>query len=438
MNGHWSSSRHMEVIMLDVKRIRYNYEEVERLLCLRGKGDYGLYRVKDLDEKRRRHILKVEEMKQDQNKINKEIPRMKSSGEDTSEIFTKLRALSLEIKRLDGQVKALDDEISRVLLEIPNTLLPDTPVGRDESDNVVVRKWGVPRVFDFEIKGHWTLGSDLDILDFERATKITGTRFTILKGLGARMERALINFMLDLHTDIHHFHEIFPPFMVNRDAMMGTGQLPKFEEDMFHIPSKDYFLIPTAEVPVTNMYRNEILDEQELPIKHTAYTPCFRKEAGSAGKDTKGVIRQHQFNKVELVKFVRPENSSEALEELTNAAEEVLKRLELPYRVIRLCGGDVGFSAAKTYDIEVWLPSYNGYKEISSCSNFQDYQARRANIRFRESKTNSVRYVHTLNGSGLAVGRTLAAILENYQNEDGSISIPKALQGYMGNQTVIK
>ena len=421
--------------MLDVKKIRNNYEEVERLLRLRGKGDYGLHRVKNLDETRRSIILKVEEMKQDQNKINKEIPRLKSSGKDTLELFKEMRALSDEIKILDGQVKALDDEIIAILLEIPNTLLPDTPLGLDENANLEIRKWGEPRQFDFEVKTHWALGSDLDILDFERATKITGTHFTILKGQGARLERALINFMLDLHTDVHHYHEILPPFMVNRQAMIGTGQLPKFEEDMFHIPSKDYFLIPTGEVPVTNMYRHEILDEQKLPIKHVAYTLCFRNEAGN---DDKGVVRQYQFNKVELVNFVRPEHSSQALEQLTSAAEEVLKRLALPYKVIRLCGGDVGFSAVKTYDIEVWLPSYKGYKEISSCSNFEDFQARRANIRFRESESKRVRYVHTLNGSGLAVGRTLAAILENYQNEDGSITIPKVLQGYMGNQTLIK
>jgi seryl-tRNA synthetase len=423
--------------MLDLKRIRNDYDEVERLLKLRGKGDYDLPKVKALDEDRRALLIRVEDMKSNQNKISKEIPKMKKAGEDTTEIFKEMKELSETIKGLDADVKAIDDELMGILMGIPNVLHPDTPAGNDDHDNVEIKKWGEPRAFTFEAKAHWDIGTTLDILDFERATKITGTRFTVLKGQGAKLERALINFMLDLHTEKHQFTEILPPFMVNRDAMTGTGQLPKFEDDMFHIPSKDFFLVPTAEVPVTNLYANEILDELELPIYHTAYTPCFRKEAGSAGRDTRGVIRQHQFNKVEMVKFVKPEDSYAELETLTRAAEEVLEKLEIPYRVVQLCSGDVGFSSAKTYDIEVWLPSYDDYKEISSCSNFEDFQARRANIRYRDAETKKVNFVHTLNGSGLAVGRTLAAILENYQNEDGTVNIPKALQPYMGGKTII-
>lgn len=424
--------------MLDLKRIRSDYETVEKLLMLRGKGDYGLPSIKEKDEIRRALIGEVEELKSKQNKMSKEIPALKKAGEDTEALFAEMKALSEKIKALDADVKAVEEELNSMILEVPNMLREDTPIGEDYAANPVVRVIGEPREFAFEPKAHWDVGTDLDILDFERATKITGTRFTVLKGLGARLERALINFMLDLHTEEHGFTEILPPFMVNRDSMTGTGQLPKFEDDMFHIPSKDFFLIPTAEVPVTNLYRDEIIDEVALPIYHTAYTPCFRKEAGSAGRDTRGVIRQHQFNKVELVKFVTPETSYEELEKLTNAAEVVLQKLELPYRVVRLCSGDVGFSSAMTYDIEVWLPSYQAYKEISSCSNFEDFQARRANIRYRDAETKKVYFVHTLNGSGLAVGRTLAAILENYQNEDGSVSVPKVLQPYLGGKTVLK
>lgn len=423
--------------MLDIKRIRSEYEEVERLVKMRGKGDYDLPKVKSLDEKRRALLVEVEDMKSTQNKISKDIPKLKKSGEDTTQIFEDMKKLSEKIKELDAEVKAVDEEMMTILLGIPNMLNPDTPVGEDDHQNKEIRRWGTPKKFEYEAKAHWDLGTTLDILDFERATKITGTRFTVLKGQGAKLERALINFMLDLHTEEHGFTEILPPFMVNRDSMTGTGQLPKFEDDMFHIPSKDFFLIPTAEVPVTNLYSNEILDELQLPIYHTAFTPCFRKEAGSAGRDTRGVIRQHQFNKVELVKFVKPEDSYKELESLTNAAEEVLKRLEIPYRVVQLCSGDVGFSSAKTYDIEVWLPSYDDYKEISSCSNFEDFQARRANIKYRDAETKKVNFVHTLNGSGLAVGRTLAAILENYQNEDGTVTIPEALRPYMGGKAII-
>ncbi|MGX8796483.1 serine--tRNA ligase [Fusibacter sp. JL298sf-3] len=424
--------------MLDIKRIRMHYEDVERLVKLRGKGDYNLGEVRKLDEERRALLTEVEALKSEQNRMSKEIPKLKKNGEDTTALFAEMKALSEKVKGLDARVKEVDVALTQLLLEIPNTVQADTPEGQDEADNVEVLKFGTPRVFDFEPKAHWDLGTELDILDFERATKITGTRFTVLKGMGARLERALINFMLDLHTTEHGYTEVMPPYMVNRDSMIGTGQLPKFEDDMFHLPSKDFFLVPTGEVPLTNLYRDEILDDDALPISHTAFTPCFRKEAGSAGRDTRGVIRQHQFDKVELVQFVKPEASDAALEALTAAAEDVLKRLELPYRKVRLCSGDVGFSSAKTYDLEVYLPSYDAYKEISSCSNFEDFQARRANIRYRDAETKKVKHVHTLNGSGLAVGRTLAAIIENFQNEDGSVTVPKALVPYMGGIEVIK
>lgn len=424
--------------MLDIKRIRMHYEDVERLVKLRGKGDYNLGEVRKLDEERRALLTEVEALKSEQNRMSKEIPKLKKNGEDTTALFAEMKALSEKVKGLDARVKEVDVALTQLLLEIPNTVQPDTPEGQDEADNVEVLKFGTPRVFDFEPKAHWDLGTELDILDFERATKITGTRFTVLKGMGARLERALINFMLDLHTTEHGYTEVMPPYMVNRDSMIGTGQLPKFEDDMFHLPSKDFFLVPTGEVPLTNLYRDEILDDDALPISHTAFTPCFRKEAGSAGRDTRGVIRQHQFDKVELVQFVKPEASDAALEALTAAAEDVLKRLELPYRKVRLCSGDVGFTSAKTYDLEVYLPSYDAYKEISSCSNFEDFQARRANIRYRDAETKKVKHVHTLNGSGLAVGRTLAAIIENFQNEDGSVTVPKALVPYMGGIEVIK
>jgi len=418
--------------MLDIKRIRNDFEEVKRLIEKRGKGDFEIGQVIELDEKRREVIQKVEQMKNRQNTVSKEIPKLKKEGKDVTEILEEMKELSAKVKDLDNEVKELDDKIKDKLLNIPNTPRQDTPEGDSDEDNIVVKTWGEPTKFDFEHKAHWDIGVDLDILDFDRAAKITGSRFAVYKGLGAKLERALINFMLDLHTKEHDYKEVIPPFMVNKDSMTGTGQLPKFEEDMFYIPSKDYYLIPTAEVPVTNLYMNEILDGEELPIYHTAYTPCFRKEAGSAGRDTRGLIRQHQFNKVELVKFTAPEKSYEELETLLLAAEEVLKRLGLPYRVVRLCGGDLGFSSAMTYDIEVWMPSYGRYLEISSCSNFEDYQARRANIRYRPDKNEKVEFVHTLNGSGLAVGRTFSAILENYQQADGTVVIPEALRPYMG------
>ena len=414
--------------MLDIKKIREDYEGIKSRVEFRGKGDFGISKVKKLDEKRRSLLADVEAKKSKQNTVSREIPKLKKAGEDTTEIMAEMKALSEEIKALDSKLSEIEAELKNGLLNVPNTPYKDVQFGNDDSDNVEIRRFMEPKKFDFEPKAHWDIGEDLDILDFARASKISGTRFTVYKGLGARLERACIQFMLDLHTMEQPYTEILPPFMVNRDAMTGTGQLPKFEEDMFYIPQKDFFLIPTAEVPVTNLRANEILDEAELPVYYPAYTPCFRAEAGSAGRDT---IRQHQFNKVELVKFVEPENSYDELEKLTADAEEVLKRLEIPYRVVRLSSGDLGFSAAMTYDIEVWMPSYGRYVEISSCSNFEDYQARRANIRFRRAK-DKPQFVHTLNGSGLAVGRTVAAIMENFQQADGSVVIPEALRKYMG------
>lgn len=418
--------------MLDVKRIRKNYEEVKERVEFRGKGDFGLSELKDIDEKRREILAEVEKMKNKQNTVSRQIPTLKKEGKDTSVIMAEMKRLSSDIKTLDAKLDEIDEQYRIMLLSVPNTPNQKVPYGVDDSDNEVMRIVGEPTQFEFEAKAHWDIGEDLDILDFERAAKISGTRFTVYKGLGARLERAITNFMLDLHTIDQSYVEILPPFMVNRKAMTGTGQLPKFEEDMFYIPQKDFFLIPTAEVPVTNLRGDEIIKEEELPIYYTAYTPCFRAEAGSAGRDTRGLIRQHQFNKVELVKFVKPEGSYDELEKLTADAEAVLKILGIPYRVVRLCSGDLGFSSAMTYDIEVWMPSYGRYVEISSCSNFEDFQARRAGIRYRDSETGKAEYVHTLNGSGLAVGRTTAAILENFQREDGSVEIPEALRKYMG------
>ena len=424
--------------MLDIKRIRDNYEEVKAAVERRGKGDFGIERVRDLDIRRRAILAEVEALKNKQNVTSREVPKLKKAGEDTTALFAEMKQLSARIKDLDAEVAEVEEELRGVLLGIPNTPNKDVPVGKDDSDNVEMRKWGEPREFGFEAKAHWDIGEGLDILDFERAGKLSGARFTVYKGAGAKLERALINFMLDLHTEEQGYTEILPPFMVNRDAMTGTGQLPKFEDDMFYLPAKDFFLIPTAEVPVTNLRAKEIIPGEELPVYYTAYTPCFRKEAGSAGRDTRGLIRQHQFNKVEMVKFTTPETSYDELEKLTNDAEEVLKRLGIPYRVVRLSTGDLGFSSAMTYDVEVWMPSYGRYVEISSCSDFEDFQARRANIRFKRDKDTKPEFVHTLNGSGLAVGRTVAAILENYQQEDGSVVIPEALRPYMGGREVIK
>lgn len=418
--------------MLDIKKIREDYEGVKERVEFRGKGDFGIDEVKRLDEERRKLLAEVETMKHRQNTVSREIPKLKKAGEDTTSIMAEMKELSGRIKEMNGELSQIEDELRNTLLGVPNTPAEGVPFGKDDADNVEIRRWGEPTSFSFEPRAHWDIGEDLDILDFERAAKIAGARFTVYKGLGARLERAIACFMLDLHTLDQDYTEILPPFMVNRAAMTGTGQLPKFEEDMFYVPQKDFFLIPTAEVPVTNLRSNEILDEDELPVHYTAYTPCFRAEAGSAGRDTRGIIRQHQFNKVELVKLSKPEDSWDELESLTADAEEVLKQLGLPYHVVKLSSGDLGFSSAMTYDIEVWMPSYGRYVEISSCSNFLDFQARRANIRFRRKEGGKPEFVHTLNGSGLAVGRTTAAILENFQQEDGSVVIPEVLRKYMG------
>ncbi|MCF0140541.1 MAG: serine--tRNA ligase [Mogibacterium sp.] len=422
--------------MLDIKRIREDFEGVKADVERRGKGDFGIGKVKELDEQRRAILAEVEQLKSKQNAASREVPKLKKEGKDTTELFAEMKELSARIKEMDGELGEVEEALRMALLSVPNTPYKDVQFGEDDSANEELRRVGTPREFDFEAKAHWDIGEGLDILDFERASKLSGARFTVYKGLGARLERAVINFMLDLHTEEQGYTEILPPFMVNRDAMTGTGQLPKFEDDMFYVPAKDFFLIPTAEVPVTNLRANEIMSFDELPVYYTAYTPCFRKEAGSAGRDTRGLIRQHQFNKVEMVKFSAPETSYEELESLTKDAEEVLARLGIPYRVVRLSSGDLGFSAAMTYDVEVWMPSYGRYVEISSCSNFEDYQARRANIRFKRDKEHKPEFVHTLNGSGLAVGRTVAAILENFQNEDGSVNIPEALQKYMGTDII--
>ena len=417
--------------MLDVKLLRTDFDTVKAALDKRNK-DYHLEKFIDLDKKRRELIGRVEELKMKQNADSKEIPKLKKEGADISGLMAEMKELSDRIKELDAEVNAVDAEVTDFMYTIPNTPYKLVPAGKDDSENEEIRKFGEPAKFDFEPKPHWEIGEDYGFLDPATAAKITGTRFTVYKGVAARLERALMNFMLDMHTTKHGYTEVFPPFMVNRKSMTGTGQLPKFEEDAFKVAGTDYFLVPTAEVPVTNMYADMILDGSELPIKHTAYTACFRAEAGSAGRDTRGLIRQHQFNKVEMVKFARPENSYEELETLTNDAEDILKALNIPYRVVRLCGGDLGFSSAMTYDIEVWMPSYNRYVEISSCSNFEDFQARRANIKFKDNMKDKARYVHTLNGSGLAVGRTTAAVLENFQQADGSIIIPEVLRPYMG------
>ncbi len=416
--------------MLDIKRIRTDFEGVKKALEKRGK-EYDIEIFLSLDEKRRNLLQEVEELKNIQNTTSKQVPILKKEGKDTTELMAKMKELSDKIKTLDSEIRIVDEEIQTQLYTIPNTPNEKVPFGADDSENEEIRKWGEVPKFSFEPKAHWDIGEMHDILDFARAGKITGTRFTVYKGLGARLERALINFMLDMHTDKNGYTEIMPPQMVNKDSMYGTGQLPKFEEDVFKV-NNGYYLVPTAEVPVTNLYREEILDGKNLPISHCAFTACFRAEAGSAGRDTRGLIRQHQFNKVELVKFTKPEESYEQLEKLTNDAESILQALNLPYRVVRLCGGDLGFSSAMTYDIEVWLPSYNRYVEISSCSNFEDFQARRANIRYKDNVKDKAKLIHTLNGSGLAVGRTVSAILENFQQEDGSVIIPEALVPYMG------
>ena len=416
--------------MLDMKYIRENMDEAERRLRTRG-GESFLGGLQELDERRRALLKEAEALKALRNSVSDEIGRTKDKSQVQDKIL-EMREVSQKIKSLDEDLNQVDDQLHSFLLTVPNIPHPSTPVGTSENDNVLVRSWGDPKKLPFEAQAHWDIGENLGILDFERGAKITGARFTLYRGAGARMERALINLMLDLHTDAHGYLEVLPPFMVNRDSMQGTGQLPKFEEDLFKLVDPDFFLIPTAEVPVTNIHRGEILKKSDLPISYSAYTPCFRREAGSYGKDTRGLIRQHQFNKVELVKFVHPSESDAGLEALTRHAEKILQLLELPYRVMALCSGDIGFSAAKTYDIEVWLPGQSCYREISSCSNFGDFQARRASIRFREDEKGKPEFVHTLNGSGLAVGRTVVAILENYQQEDGSVLVPAVLRPYMG------
>ncbi|MBE7013758.1 MAG: serine--tRNA ligase [Ruminococcaceae bacterium] len=423
--------------MLDLRLIREDKDKVIKLVAKKGNDVTNeVNKIYELDLKRRDITFLVEGLKNKQNVVSKEIPKLKKEGKDVSSILNEMKELSEKIKEMDSSLNEIDEELKFNLLRIPNIPNETAPVSLNEEDNKEVRKWGEIREFNFEPKAHWDIGKDLNILDPERAAKVTGSRFTFYKGLGSRLERAVINFYLDTHSD-NGYTEIFPPYMVNRASLTGTGQLPKFEEDVFKISNDDYFLIPTAEVPVTNLYRDEILDGNMLPIKHAAYSACFRSEAGSAGRDTRGLIRQHQFNKVELVKFTKPEDSYYELEKLTKDAEYVLQLLKLPYRVVDIVTGDLGFTAAKKYDIEVYMPSYNKYVEISSCSNFEDFQARRANIKFKDELNKKARYCHTLNGSGVAVGRTVAAILENYQNEDGSVTIPDVLVPYMGGITKI-
>jgi seryl-tRNA synthetase len=423
--------------MLDIKLLRANFAEVKEKLQHRGEDLTDLGKFEDLDQRRRDLIVEAEQLKSKRNEVSQQVAALKREKANADHLIVEMREVGDRIKVLDEELRSVEETLDLLLMSIPNIPHESVPIGESEDDNEEIRKWGQVRDFEFEAKPHWDVADHLGILDFERAGKVTGSRFVFYKGLGARLERALMNFMLDLHVDEHGYKEILPPYMVNRASMTGTGQLPKFEEDAFLIESEDYFLIPTAEVPVTNLHRDEILSGDELPIRFAAYSACFRSEAGSAGRDTRGLIRQHQFNKVELVKFVKPEDSYDELEKLTNDAERVLQLLELPYRVLSMCTGDLGFTAAKKYDIEVWIPSYGTYREISSCSNFEAFQARRANIRFRRDPKAKPEHVHTLNGSGLAIGRTVAAILENYQQADGSVVIPNVLRPYMGNKEVI-
>lgn len=419
--------------MLDVKVLRSDYARVEQALASRGKSLDLIAEFPQLDLRRRELLQETEGLKNRRNTVSGEVAKRKKNGEPADELITEMRSVSDRIKELDDEVRELEAQISELTLNIPNIPHESVPVGKTEEENVEVRRWSTPREFGFTPKSHWELAQNLDIIDFEAAAKVTGSRFAFYKGLGARLERALINFMMDLHSGEHNYEEMLPPYIVNKDSLYGTGQLPKFEEDLFKLRDTEYYLIPTAEVPVTNYYREEILTAADLPKYHVAYSSCFRSEAGSAGRDTRGLIRQHQFNKVELVKLTTPESSYEELEKMTADAERVLQLLELPYRVLGLCTGDMGFTAAKTYDLEVWLPESSMYREISSCSNTEDFQARRANIRFRSEPKAKPEFVHTLNGSALAVGRTVAAILENYQQEDGSVLIPEVLQPYMRN-----
>ena len=418
--------------MLDIKRIRENLEDIKKAMDRRGEKEFNLDEVVVLDDKRKELLKEVEVLKNKMNVESKKIPQLIKEGKDITEDKANLKKLSDEIKSLDEKIKIVNDELEYKLLRIPNVPNKEVPQGETDEDNVEVRTWGEPTKFNFNPKAHWDLGTDLGILDFETAAKITGSRFTLYKGLGARLERALINFFLDTNIGEQGYTEVIPPFMANKNSFLGTGQLPKFAEDMFKIEGLDYYLIPTSEVPLTNIHANQILAFDELPKNYTAYTPCFRSEAGSAGRDTRGLVRQHQFNKVEMVKIVAPEESYNELEKLTHNAEYLLQLLKIPYRVVKICTGDLGFTAAFKYDVEIWMPSYNRYVEISSCSNCEDFQARRAGIRFKRDKDSKTEYAHTLNGSGLAIGRSFAAILENYQQEDGSVIIPAVLRPYMG------
>ncbi|MCL2775915.1 MAG: serine--tRNA ligase [Oscillospiraceae bacterium] len=420
--------------MIDIKLLRHDIDFVKMSLSRRG-GVYDLDGFLKLDKKRRELLYMSENLKNKQNEVSKKIPGLKKEGKDISGIFSEMKEISESIKKYDDEIRKTDSEIEKILLTIPNIPNENVPDGNTDDDNVEVARFGEPREFKFEPKAHWDIGQELGILDSATAAKVTGARFTFYKDLGARLERAVVNFFLDTHTK-RGYTEVFPPFLVHRNSMIGTGQLPKFEEDAFKIAGSELFLIPTAEVPITNMFRDQILDADDLPKHYVAYSACFRSEAGAAGRDTRGLIRQHQFNKVELVKFCEPENSYDELEKLTEDAQYVLKLLELPYRVVKICIGDLGFAAAFKYDIEVWMPSYNRYVEISSCSNFEDFQARRAGIKYKKDIKSKAQFVHTLNGSGVAVGRTVAAILENYQNNDGSVSVPEILIPYMGTDII--
>ncbi|WNF37130.1 serine--tRNA ligase [Bacillaceae bacterium IKA-2] len=424
--------------MLDVKLLRANFDEVKAKLENRGEKLVDLDRFGKLDQKRRELIGDGEQLKSRRNLVSQEVAKLKREKQDADQLIKEMKEVSDKIKHSDEQLREVEGQLEEILLTIPNIPHESVPVGLTEDNNVEIRTWGEVPDFKYEAKPHWDIATNLNMCDFERAAKVTGSRFVFYKGKGARLERALINFMMDLHQDEHGYEEVLPPYLVNRTSMIGTGQLPKFEEDAFKIREEDYFLIPTAEVPVTNMHRDEIIEGDQLPISYTAYSACFRSEAGSAGRDTRGLIRQHQFNKVELVRFVKPEESYQQLELLTGHAEKVLQLLELPYRVMSMCTGDLGFTAAKKYDIEVWIPSADTFREISSCSNFEAFQARRANIRFRREVKGKTEFVHTLNGSGLAIGRTVAAILENYQQEDGSVAVPSVLKPYMGGLSIIK
>ena len=417
--------------MLDIKLLRDHLDEVKARMATRGAAiDWDQFQ--SLDRERRDAVARTERLKEKKNRLSGEIGKQKKSGADATVLMREVEEVSEAIRSSEGPLAEIETRFEQFMLTLPNLPHPNVHVGTDERDNREVRRWGEPPKFGFAPKNHWDIGEELRILDFARAAKIAGARFAVYRAGGAKLERALINFMLDLHTGQNGYQEILPPALVNRAALVGTGQLPKFEEDLFHVAPGDYFLIPTAEVPLTNLHREEILEQDELPVNYVAYTPCFRSEAGSYGKDVRGLIRQHQFNKVEMVKLTEPEDSYDELEKMVQNAEAVLKKLELPYRVVELCTGDMGFGAAKTYDLEVWLPGQNTYREISSCSNCEEFQARRANIRYRKEKKGRPLFVHTLNGSGLAVGRTLVAVLENYQQEDGSVIIPDSLRGYMG------